>query len=122
LIDDLVTIIVSGCLYAYSLSHFCLFLPLSAQVQSRRDAEIVRLKKQYLRKYLTESFVAIPLLQVVHRKRALETAEVEVATPRPKYRRVSLDMWKEACRTAKNVYDDALPSLEEAAQLFGYSN
>ena len=44
-------------------------------------------------------------------------------SPRPKYRRRSIDVWKEACQTANHVYDDdELPSLEEATRLFGYAN
>jgi Homeobox KN domain len=44
-------------------------------------------------------------------------------SPRPKYRRRSIDIWKEACQTANHVYDDdELPSLEEATRLFGYAN
>lgn len=42
-------------------------------------------------------------------------------SPRPKYRRRSLDIWKEACQAANHVYDDELPSLEEATRLFGYT-
>lgn len=42
-------------------------------------------------------------------------------TPRPKYRRRSFELWKEACVTADHVYDHDLPSLEEASLLFGYS-
>ena len=44
-------------------------------------------------------------------------------SPRPKYRRRSIDIWKEACQTANHVYDDdELPSLEEATRLFGYAD
>jgi len=46
----------------------------------------------------------------------------EQPSPRPKYRRVSFDLWKEACQNTTNIYDNGLPSLEEATQLFGYSN
>ena len=45
-----------------------------------------------------------------------------MVSPRPKYRRRSIDVWKEACQTANHVYDDdELPSLEEATRLFGYA-
>ena len=47
----------------------------------------------------------------------------KLLSPRPKYRRRSIDVWKEACQTANHVYDDdELPSLEEATRLFGYAN
>jgi hypothetical protein len=41
--------------------------------------------------------------------------------PRKKYRRVSLDLWIDACRNAPHNSDESLPSLEEASRLFGYS-
>ena len=41
--------------------------------------------------------------------------------PRKKYRRVSLDLWIDACRNAPHNNDESLPSLEEASRLFGYS-
>ena len=54
------------------------------------------------------------------------TAPTSISTilsHRSKYRRRSIDVWKEACQTANHVYnDDELPSLEEAARLFGYTN
>jgi hypothetical protein len=46
----------------------------------------------------------------------------EPLTPRAKYRRMSVELWKEACQTANHVYDQELPSLEEATQLFGYTS
>ena len=48
--------------------------------------------------------------------------EEDSLAPRPKYRRVSLKLWKEACQSAEHAFNDCdLPSLEEAAQLFGYA-
>lgn len=46
---------------------------------------------------------------------------VELTVPRPKFRRFSVELWKDACRSAENVYDHELPSLEEAVTLFGYA-
>eukprot|EP00980_Cylindrotheca_fusiformis_P005463 scaffold1169_cov120-Cylindrotheca_fusiformis.AAC.13 len=46
--------------------------------------------------------------------------EEPVQTPRKKYRRISLDLWRDACQNANHAYDESLPSLEEATQLFGY--
>jgi hypothetical protein len=43
------------------------------------------------------------------------------STPRKKFRRESLEMWKEACGTAQDIYDHDLPTLEEATLLFGFS-
>jgi hypothetical protein len=44
------------------------------------------------------------------------------STPRRKFRRISLDTWKDACQEASDVYCASLPTLEEASKLFGYSN
>jgi hypothetical protein len=104
----------------------------SKKVQSRRDAEIVRLKKHYLSEYLAEvnpvqSLGATPVLVTPTRPKKRHGRfeghhDQIVASPRPKFRRVSIDLWREACQTADHVYDRELPSLEEATQLFGYSS
>jgi hypothetical protein len=117
----------------------------------RRDAEIFRLKKHYLSLFLeerngsyfdniTESndcFSLLPTTPEEYKKRKHEVhiipssinVDSEIismasytVSPRPKYRRQSIDVWKEACQTANNVYDNELPSLEEATRLFGYAN
>jgi hypothetical protein len=44
-----------------------------------------------------------------------------VVERRNKYRRVSLDMWVDACNNASHIHDESLPTLEEASRLFGYS-
>lgn len=44
------------------------------------------------------------------------------STPRRKFRRISLETWKDACQEANDVYCDSLPTLEEATTLFGYAN
>ncbi|KAL3939632.1 MAG: hypothetical protein SGBAC_005679 [Bacillariaceae sp.] len=56
------------------------------------------------------------------KKRAFATATAPTATepPRKRFRRISIELWRESCQKAVHVYDDALPSLEEATQLFGY--
>jgi len=57
------------------------------------------------------------------RRRSEDNDDEEITTPRHKFRRVSMDLWKEACLQADNgFYDKTLPSLEEAAQLFGYAS
>lgn len=53
------------------------------------------------------------------KKRARE--EDENVAFRPKYLRQSLPTWRDACRSAENVYDRELPSLEEASHLFGFA-
>jgi hypothetical protein len=118
----------------------------------RRDAEIVRLKKRCLSMFLAEhdntantdtkietdaSFLSsqvTPNKVTSKRKHKVHvipngcnendfTRASGNSSPRPKYRRRSIDVWKEACQTANHVYDDdKLPSLEEAARLFGYAN
>lgn len=43
-----------------------------------------------------------------------------VQSPRKKFRRFSLELWRESCQSAISAYDNDLPTLEEATQLFGY--
>ena len=43
-------------------------------------------------------------------------------TARKRFRTVSIDVWRKKCQDAANVYDDALPSLEEASRLFGFTS
>jgi hypothetical protein len=74
------------------------------------------MKKQYLKVYLDEQ--SVPATS----KRNRIEGHVKVQTPHHKYRRVSFDLWKEACLSTHNGYDHALPSLEEATQLFGFTN
>ena len=78
----------------------------------------MRLKKQLLAVYFADKAGECNKKRTV---RALFEA-VEHESPRPKYRRVSIDTWKIACKKACDVYDESLPSLEEAAQLFGYAS
>jgi Homeobox KN domain len=116
----------------------------------RRDAEIFRSKKHYLSlgqngSHITNKTVETNFASSVPKKPNENTKkkrkhEVHVIpssidvdngtapmisytmSPRPKYRRHSIDVWKEACQTANHVYDDELPSLEEATRLFGYAS
>eukprot|EP00980_Cylindrotheca_fusiformis_P002234 scaffold517_cov119-Cylindrotheca_fusiformis.AAC.17 len=44
------------------------------------------------------------------------------SSPRSKYSRKNVTLWRAACESSRRVYDDALPSLDEAACLFGYSS
>lgn len=88
------------------------------QIEDRKQIEITRIKNQCLKVFLEENSN-----DMSSRKRKVDppAKAVEVATPRPKFRRVSFELWKDACRTAENVYDNELPSLEEAVTLFGYA-
>jgi hypothetical protein len=85
------------------------------------------MKKQYLKKFLAETAAAAAGLttadepQKASMKRSRSSEEDEVATKRPKYLRQSPPLWRDACRSASNIYDRELPSLEEASHLFGYS-
>jgi len=89
----------------------------SQKIQYHRDAEMARLKKHCL-----DRFLAQPLASTGSKRAMSHLVEDDVATPRPKYRRVSLELWKEACQSARsNYYDTSLPSLEEAATLFGFA-
>ena len=73
--------------------------------KSRRETELVRIRKEALRRHM--------------RKRSVSS--IEESTPRKKYRRVSFDLWREACQAAPAAYHESLPSLEEAAELFGFA-
>lgn len=42
-------------------------------------------------------------------------------SPRKRFRRVSMELWRDACMNATGVNDVNLPSLEEATQLFGFT-
>jgi hypothetical protein len=43
-------------------------------------------------------------------------------TPRKKFRRSSIETWRDACQEAADIYCESLPTLEEATRLFGYTN
>jgi len=43
-------------------------------------------------------------------------------TPRKKFRRSSIETWRDACQEATDVYCESLPTLEEATRLFGFAN
>ena len=86
------------------------------------------MKKQYLKKFLAETAAAAaglsaadePMPEKASKKRP-RTSEDESVTHRPKYLRKCTTIWRDACRTANDLYDDELPSLEEASNLFGFS-
>ncbi|KAL7574233.1 hypothetical protein ACA910_012489 [Epithemia clementina (nom. ined.)] len=54
------------------------------------------------------------------KRKATCTAQEAIA-PRPKYRRKSIEVWKRACADASHGYCATLPTLDEAARLFGFA-
>ena len=61
---------------------------------------------------------------IIARPRSLTSSEKE-QVPSPKRRFVECnksDGWQDACRRASHGYDSALPTLEEAALLFGFTS
>lgn len=97
------------------------------KIQSRRDGEVVRIKKHYLKLFLEEKSVAPSESDrnVSPQKRKREDSEdssEDVLTLRPKFARKNApSTWRFACIRAGHFRDASLPSLEEAARLFGYS-
>jgi len=57
---------------------------------------------------------------MIKRKRSIDEFSI-FPTNRTKFMKQSPTMWREACVEAVHAYDDALPSVEEAAHLFGYT-
>lgn len=51
-----------------------------------------------------------------------ESVLANIASPRTKYRQKNIETWKTACETSPKLHDTSLPSLDEAACLFGYSS
>lgn len=92
-----------------------------------REREVVQMKQHYLELYLVEVGVNEALVPSPMRKRSIDLItnpinddDEQVLQPRLKFRRASIDLWKEASRSTKNYYDRELPSLDEALVLFGY--
>lgn len=117
---------VAGC----SIFDFFLYLNL-VQEQSRREVELLELKKRLLTIYFEERDRALADKAVAEAKKrsaaalllskAVDDSQTENVSPRPKFRRISIDIWKDACRKATHAHDESLPSLEEATQLFGFT-
>ena len=55
-------------------------------------------------------------------KRQRDEHENVLQTPRSKYSRKNVDLWRLACSSSAGLHDENLPSLEEATLLFGYSD
>lgn len=82
------------------------------------------MKKHFLSVYLKEENKKVSQQGAIsNKKRTAACAlfeSVQNVDPRPKYRRISIDTWKDACKNACHTYDESLPSLEEATELFGF--
>jgi len=52
----------------------------------------------------------------------LTSAESTHVPDRKRFRTISIDVWREKCQNATHVYDEGLPSLEEASRLFGFTS
>jgi hypothetical protein len=85
------------------------------------------MKKQYLEMFLSETaagaagITPVDDRQAASKKRDRSSQDDEVVSRRPKYLRQSPPLWRDVCRTANDIYDRELPSIEEASHLFGYS-
>ncbi|GKY98834.1 hypothetical protein MPSEU_000839400 [Mayamaea pseudoterrestris] len=99
------------------------YVPKTSSGEASHQAELDRIKLHFLQKYIASVATAVEESTMIANKRtrSFDDMEAVVDTPRPKYRRVSIDMWKEACKLARDGYDSSLPSLEEAANLFGFA-
>jgi len=92
------------------------------KVQARRDAEVVRIKKHYLKLYLSDCSTTdlLAMKSMPMKRKRVEEVE-DVAILRRKFSQPSPSLFREVCTTANHVYDMGLPSLEEATFLFGYA-
>ena len=109
--------------YECVMSYTCPGRATADEREALYQAEVQRLKEQYLHEYL-ERTAALETTVVEQKKRSRSLDALEhdaLDTPRLKYRRVSIELWKEVCQSARDGYDLSLPSLEEAASLFGFA-
>jgi hypothetical protein len=65
---------------------------------------------------------SVPTTLVTPTKKRSRIAARAVTPQRQKFRRVSFDLWKDACSKASDFQDENLPSFEEASRLFGFTN
>lgn len=50
------------------------------------------------------------------------SAETNYAPTRKRFRAYSVEVWRKKCQDATHINDEALPSLEEASRLFGFTS
>lgn len=86
-------------------------------MESKRDAQINRLRKKILKLFHQEHCAVLPASP----KRKITCDEATETTPRKKFQSASTDMWRNECQNTSNIYGANLPTLEEAAHLFGYT-
>jgi hypothetical protein len=93
-------------------------------MESKRDAEIARLKKKILKAYQQQQLsTVLPVYAASNNKRRASIKyDAPPSTPRKKFRSASTDLWRNECQSTSNIYDTSLPTLEEAAHLFGYAS
>ena len=58
----------------------------------------------------------------IRRMRMNSVHRIEEGSPRPTYRGRDTKQWRDVCRKARNGFVYTLPTLEEAAVMFGYSD
>ena len=107
--------------YECVMSYTCPGNATKDELEALYQAQVNRVKEQYLQEYLQRTAAQETAVVEKKRSRSFETLEDDVDTPRLKYRRVSIELWKEVCQSARDGYDMSLPSLEEAASLFGFA-
>jgi hypothetical protein len=59
---------------------------------------------------------------IVGLKRRYEEASEGLHSPRSKYRRKNINLWRVICESTPRTNHEDLPSLDEAARLFGYAS
>ena len=65
---------------------------------------------------------SLVIQDTVNLKRKYEETNDLYQSPRSKYSRKDIHLWRNVCMTSPRLNDDTLPSLDEAACLFGYSS
>jgi hypothetical protein len=78
-----------------------------------------------VQKNLKTSFLRVEsLLDVTQTLTTFKRKREEDApqTPRRKYSRKDINLWRVVCKTSPRVNDEGLPTFDEAALLFGYSS
>ena len=71
---------------------------------------------------LSPAHSVLPVVAMKRKRDNFESPDEAVALDHTKSARKQLPTsWREACKDAQHFRDDGLPSLEEAARLFGYT-
>jgi hypothetical protein len=98
----------------------------SASVISSSDGDVSdEGSVEPVQKNLKTSFLRVEsLLDVTQTLTTFKRKREEDApqTPRRKYSRKDINLWRVVCKTSPRVNDEGLPTFDEAALLFGYSS